>query len=175
MACSGWVSGTSGPDVPNSRHCFTMCFTLLLDFSFYDHYQFSHSVVSDSLPPANHSTPGLPVHHQPPEFTQTHFHWVSDATQPSHPLSSPSPPAFNPSQHQGLFRWVNSSHHYAKMQIWWLIGDVAGSRSIYYVVLYQSDGIHNNCFVFFFFFNIYLFLPALGLSCGMWTFHIPAP
>ena len=52
----------------------------------------------------NHSTPGLPVHHQLPEFTQTHVHRVSDAIQPSHPLSSPSPLAPNPSQHQGLFQ-----------------------------------------------------------------------
>ena len=52
--------------------------------------------------PMNRSTPGLPVHHQLPEFTQTHAHWVGDAIQPSHPLSSPSPPAPNPSQHQGL-------------------------------------------------------------------------
>ena len=58
----------------------------------------------------NCSTPGLPVHHQLPEFTQTHVHWVSDAIQPSHPLSSPSPPAPNPSQHQSLFQWVNSSY-----------------------------------------------------------------
>ena len=56
--------------------------------------------------PMNLSTPGLPVHHQLPEFTQTHVHWVSDAIQPSHPLSSPSPPALNPSQHQSLFQWV---------------------------------------------------------------------
>ena len=54
--------------------------------------------------PMNHRTPGLPVHHQLPEFTQTHVHRVSDAIQPSHPLSSPSPPAPNPSQHQGLFQ-----------------------------------------------------------------------
>ena len=54
--------------------------------------------------PMNHSTPGLPVHHQLPEFTQTHVHRVSDAIQPSHPLSSPSPPAPNPSQHQSLFQ-----------------------------------------------------------------------
>ena len=52
------------------------------------------------------STPGLPVHHQLLEFTQTHFHWVGDAIQPSHPLSSPSPPALNLSQNQGLFKWV---------------------------------------------------------------------
>ena len=58
----------------------------------------------------NCSTPGLPVHHQLPEFTQTHVHWVGDAIQPSHPLLSPSPPAPNPSQHQSVFRWVNSSH-----------------------------------------------------------------
>ena len=65
--------------------------------------------------PMNHSTPGLPVHHQLPEFTQTHVHWVSDAIQPSHPLLSPSPPAPNPSQHQSLFQWVNSSHEVAKV------------------------------------------------------------
>ena len=54
--------------------------------------------------PMNRSTPGLPVHHQLPKFTQTHAHRVSDAIQPSHPLSSPSPPALNPSQHQSLFQ-----------------------------------------------------------------------
>ena len=63
--------------------------------------------------PMNRSTPGLPVHHQLPEFTQTHVHQVSDAIQPSHPLSSPSPSAPNPSQHQSLFQWVNSSHEVA--------------------------------------------------------------
>ena len=63
----------------------------------------------------NHSMPGLPVHHQPPEFTQTHVQWVGDAIQPSHPLSSPSPPAFNLSQHQGLFQWVSSWHQVAKV------------------------------------------------------------
>ena len=63
----------------------------------------------------NCSTPGLPVHHQLLEPTQTHVHWVSDAIQPSHPLSSPSPPALNLSQHQGLFKWVSSSHQVAKV------------------------------------------------------------
>ena len=58
----------------------------------------------------NRSTPGLPVHHQLPEFTQTHVHRVGDAIQPSHPLLAPSSPAPNPSQHQSLFQWVNSSH-----------------------------------------------------------------
>ena len=65
--------------------------------------------------PMNHSMPGLPVHHQLLEFTQTHIHWVGDAIQPSHPLSSPSPPAPNPSQHQSLFQLVNSSHEVAKV------------------------------------------------------------
>ena len=66
-----------------------------------------NSVVSNSLRP-----PVFPVHHQLPELTQTHVHWVGDAIQPSHPLS---PPAFNPSQHQGLFQWVSSSHQVAKV------------------------------------------------------------
>ena len=65
--------------------------------------------------PMNRSTPGLPVNHQLQEFTQTHVHRVGDAIQPSHPLSSPSPPAPNPSQHQGLFQWINSSHEVAKV------------------------------------------------------------
>ena len=63
----------------------------------------------------NRSTPGLPVYHQLLEFTQTHVHWVGDDIQPSHPLSSPSSPAPIPSQHQGLFQWVNSSHEVAKV------------------------------------------------------------
>ena len=61
------------------------------------------------------SMPGFPVHHQLLEFTQTHVHWVSDAIQPSYPLSSSSPPIFNLSQHQGLFKWVGSSHKVAKV------------------------------------------------------------
>jgi len=77
------------------------------------------SLVTQSCPtlcdPMNRSTPGLPVYHQLPEFTETHVHRVSDAIQPSHPLSSPSPPAPNPSQHQSLFQWVNSSHEVAKV------------------------------------------------------------
>ena len=65
--------------------------------------------------PMDCCTPGLPVHQQLLESTQTHVHWVSGAIQPSHPLSSPSPPAFNLSQHQGLFIWVSSSHQVAKV------------------------------------------------------------
>ena len=65
--------------------------------------------------PMNCSTSGLPVHHQLPEPTQTHVHWVGDAIQLSHPLLSPSPPALNLPQHQGLFKWVSSSHEVAKV------------------------------------------------------------
>ena len=77
--------------------------------------QFSCSVMSDCLRPVNCSTPGLPVHHQLPEFAQTHVHQVSDAIQPSHPLLSPSPPVPSPSQHQSLFQLVNSSHEVVKV------------------------------------------------------------
>ena len=66
--------------------------------------------------PMNRSMPGLPVYHQLPESTQTHVHGVSDAIQPSHPLSSPSPPAPNPSQHQGLFQLVVSKNHNPELQ-----------------------------------------------------------
>ena len=62
----------------------------------------------------NLSTPGLPVHHQLSEFTQIHVHWAGDAIQLSHPLSSPYPPTCNLSQHQGLFKWISSSHQVAK-------------------------------------------------------------
>jgi len=74
--------------------------------------QFSHSVMSDS-DPMNCSMPGLPVHHQLLESTQTHVLWVGDAIQPSHSLLFPSPPTPNPSQHQSLFQWVSSSHQVA--------------------------------------------------------------
>ena len=65
--------------------------------------------------PMNHNMSGLPVHHHLLEFIQTHVHRVGDAIQPPHPLSSPSPPVPNPSQHQSLFQWVNSSHEVAKV------------------------------------------------------------
>ena len=77
-----------------------------------------YSVTQSSLTPRDPidcSTPGLPVLHHLPELAQTHVHWVSDAIQPSHPLSSPSPPAFSLSQHQGLFQWFSSSHQVAKV------------------------------------------------------------
>ena len=82
-------------------------------------YSVQFSSVTQSCPtlcdPMNRSTPGLPVHHQLPEFTQIHVHRVGDAIQPSHPLSSPSPPAPNASQDQGLFQWVSSWHEVAKL------------------------------------------------------------
>ena len=82
-------------------------------------YSVQFSSVAQSFPtlcdPMNRSTPGLPVHHQLLELTQTYVHWVGDAIQPSHPLSSPSRLAPNPSQHQSLFQWVNSSHEVAKV------------------------------------------------------------
>ena len=85
--------------------------------------QFSHSVVSNFLQPQHStlvhsldcSTPGFHDHYKLLELAQTHVHWVSDAIQPSPPLSSPSSPSFNLSQHQGLFQWVSSSHQVAKV------------------------------------------------------------
>ena len=103
-----------------------MCILLLLDEVFYkcqlDSYiNYQIRSVAQSCPSLcdsmNRSTPGLPVHHQLPEFTETHGHRVSDAIQPSHPLSSPSPPAPDPSQHQSLFQGVNSSHEVAKVLV----------------------------------------------------------
>ena len=80
-------------------------------------YQFSS--VTQSCPtlcdPMDCSTPGLFVHHRLPELTQTHVRWVGDGIPPSHPLSSPYPPAFNRSLYQGLFQWVSSLHQVAKV------------------------------------------------------------
>ena len=84
-------------------------------FTWFSSVQFSCSVVSYSLQPhgLQHARP--PLCHQLPEFTQTHVHWVSDAIQPSHPLLTPSPLAFNFFQHQGLVKWVSSSHQVANI------------------------------------------------------------
>ena len=106
----GWgVFDCLGPDQESTRgHVLSETYSSII-----------FSSVTQSCPtlcdPLNHSMPVLPVHHQLPEFTQTHVHRVGDAIQPSHPLSSPSPPDPNPSQHQGLFQWVNSSHQVAKV------------------------------------------------------------
>ena len=94
----------------------------------------------------NCSTPGLSVHLQLPEFTQTYVHWVCDAIQPSHPLSSPSPPAFNLSQHQGLFQWVSSSHQVAKVlefqlqhqSFQWIFGLISFTMDWLYLLAVQG-------------------------------------
>ena len=107
----GWrakISHVSWPKHQNIKKQKLYCNKLNKDFK----NQFSS--VTQSYPtlsdPMNRSTPSLPAYHQLPEFTQIHVHWVGDAIQPSHSLLSPSPPAFNLSQHQGLFQWVSSSH-----------------------------------------------------------------
>ena len=82
------------------------CLTLVFSFFFF------FPTLWDSM---DYSMPGFPVHHQLPEFIQTCVHWISDAIQPSHPLSSPSPPTFNLFQHQSLFKWVSSSHQVANV------------------------------------------------------------
>ena len=99
----------------NAKVYVSMNIYIYIYAEFPDHCRNVHSSflssVTQSCPtlcnPMSRSTPGLPVHHQLPEFTQTHVHRVGDTIQPSHLLSSPSPPAFNSSQHQGLFQWVN--------------------------------------------------------------------
>ena len=105
----GWVSSSS--------FYMFLPFTLFLGFSRQGSVQFSSvsQLCLTLCDPMNGSTPGFPVHHQLPELTQTHVHTVGDAIQPSHPLSSSSPPAFNLSQHQGLFQWISSSHQVARV------------------------------------------------------------
>ena len=85
----------------------------------------------------NCGTPGFPVHHQLPEFTQTHVHWVSDAIQPSHPLSSPSPSAPNPSQHQGLFQWLNFRMRWPKY--WSFSFSISPSKEIPGLISFRMD------------------------------------
>ena len=108
------------------NYCF-ICFVLLCPVQFSSVAQ-SCPTLCDSM---YRSMPGLPVHHQLPEFTQTHIHWVGDAIQPSHLLLSPFPSASNPSQHQGLFQWINTLHEVAKVlefqlqlqSFQWTLGD----------------------------------------------------
>ena len=92
-----------------------VCTYIKYDLIQFSSVQFSRSVMSDSLWPHELQHPSTPVHHQLLEFTQTHLHWVGDAIQPSHPLSSPCSPTFSLSQHQGIFQWVSSSHQVAKV------------------------------------------------------------
>ena len=97
--------------------CSSLSFVSVRDYLTERGLQFSSVVQScpTLCNPVDCSTPGLPVRHQLLELTQTHVHWVGDAIQPSHPLLSSSPPAFNLSQHQGLFQWVSSSHQVIKV------------------------------------------------------------
>ena len=99
---------SSRPVFPSEAPCRSSFYLLPPSPAYYVGNSVQFSSVTQSCPtlcdPMNRSMPGLPVHHQLPEFTQTHVHGVSDAIQPSHPLSSPSPPATNPSQHQSLFQ-----------------------------------------------------------------------
>ena len=115
----------------NPQDCQESDTTEWLYFSLYIISSVQFSSVSQSCPtlcdPMNCSTPSLSVHHQLLEFTQTHVHRVGDAIQPSHPLLSPSPPAPNPSQHQGLFQWVNTSHEVAKVLVSALASALTGN------------------------------------------------
>ena len=107
----------------------------LLDYS----VQFS-SVAQSCLAlcdPKNRSTPGLPIHHQLPEFTQIHVHRVSDAIQPSHPGLSPSPPAPNPSQHQSLFQWVKFRMRWPKY--WSFSFSIIPSKEIPVLISFRMD------------------------------------
>ena len=103
----------------STAHFFTFTFSRILCILLGFPYEAQLSSVAQSCPTLcdamNRSTPGLPVHHQLPESTQTHVHRVGDAIQPSYPLLSPSPPTLNLSQHQGLFQWVSSSQQVAKV------------------------------------------------------------
>ena len=109
-------------DIEQSSLCYTVrCFCFVNEFIgiIFSDCMYQFSSVAHSCPtlcdPMDCSTPGFPVHHQLPELAQTHVHQVGDAIQPSHPLSSPSPPAFNLSQHHSLFQWVSPLHQVAKI------------------------------------------------------------
>ena len=118
ISCSTRDSQESSP-TPQFKSSNSLALSFLYSSALISIHSVQFSSVTQSCPtlcdPMNHSTPGLPVHHQLPEFTQTHVHRVGDAIQPSHPLSSPSPPAPNPFQYQGLLQWVNSWHEVAKV------------------------------------------------------------
>ena len=112
---------------------------LYLFFIFSSVQSFSHVWLCD---PMDCSTPGFPVHHQLPEFTQTHAHWVSDAIQPSHPLLSPCPPSFNLSQHQGLFKWVRSLHLVAKVSDFFSMNKFLKEQGDYVLTWNSLQGVH---------------------------------
>ena len=123
-----WIVPSAGFSWFCTWHCallescliWEMCLEISLFSSNASSVQFSSvaQLYSTLCDPVDCSTPGLPIHHQLPEFTQTHVHWVADAIQPSHPLSfSSSSSAFSLSQHQGLFQWVGSSHQVTKVGV----------------------------------------------------------
>ena len=109
--CSPWVT-KSQTQLSTCARTHTHTHTHTHQFSQFSSFAQLCLILCD---PMDCNMPGLPVHHQLLEFTQTHVHWVGDAIQPSHPLSSPSPLTFNLSQHQGLFQWVSSSRQVARV------------------------------------------------------------
>ena len=114
LLCPSLSARVCSNSCPLSQWCYLIISFTTVPFSF----QFSSVQLLSRVwlcQPMKRSTLGLPVHHQLPESSQTHVHWVGDAIQPSHPLLSLSPPAHNLSQHQGLFQWVSSSHQVAKV------------------------------------------------------------
>ena len=121
--------------------------------------------------PMDCSTPGFPVHHQLPEFTQTHGHWVGDATKPSHP----SPPAFSLSQHQGLFKWVSSSHLVAKYWSFSFIispsKEYSGSISFFFFPVLFTFLLYNIVLVLLY---IDMNLPWVNMCSPSWT-PLPPP
>ena len=126
------------------------------------------------------SVPGFPVHHQLPELTKTHVRWVGDVIQPSHPLSSPSPPAFSLSQHQGLFQWVSSSHQVAKVEhhLWVIIvyNKSRKVRSIILVVEWNTNSLYGELVswwtVFILSCIISKWIFSKGNLCSQITLHI---
>ena len=120
----------------SKRPFYTSVSLLLSHIQGYHSVQFSHSVMSDSLQP-HESQHTRPVHHQLPEFTQTHIHRVSDAIQPSHPRSSPSPPAPNPSQHQSLFN--ESTLHMRCPKYWSFSFSIIPSKEYSELISFKID------------------------------------
>ena len=123
--------------VLTALYCVKYCVLIFFYIYQFSSVQFSCSVMSDSLRLHDCSTPGLPVHHQLLEFTQTLIHQVGDVIQPSHPLLLPSSPAPNPSQHQSLFQRVNSSHEVAKY--WSFSFSIIPSKEIPGLISFRMD------------------------------------
>ena len=110
-----WAQIMKGFQIPQFLFLYLVIFSDLTLVDFLRHCCSSTKSCPTLCNPMDCSMPDLPVHHQFPEFTLTHVHWVGDDTRPSHPLLSPSPPAFKLSQHQGLFKWVSSSYQVARV------------------------------------------------------------